>query len=58
MEFKLDATAEKTLQQIRDKDYPLQFTLDTKPTFLIGANFSSTIRTIDNYLIENQNCSA
>ena len=52
MEFKLDGTAEEALQQIKDKDYPLQFTLDDKKTYLIGVNFSKETRTIDKYLIE------
>jgi hypothetical protein len=51
MEFKLDGTAEEALQQIRSKDYSLQFQQDEKKTFLIGVNFSRESRTIDNYLI-------
>ncbi len=52
MEFKLDGTAEEALQQIKDKDYPLQFSLDDKKTFLVGVNFSMDTRTIDKYVIE------
>ncbi len=52
MEFKLDGTAEEALQQIKDKDYPLQFELDDKKTFLVGVNFSMDTRTIDKYVIE------
>ena len=52
MEFKLDGTAEEALQQIHDKDYPLQFSLDDKQTWLIGVNFSHDTRTIDKYIIE------
>ena len=51
MEFKLDGTAEEALQQIKAKDYPLQFTLDDKKTWLIGVNFSKETRTIDKYVI-------
>ena len=51
MEFKLDGTAEEALQQIKDKDYPLQFALDDKVTYLIGVNFSKETRTIDKYVI-------
>ena len=52
MEFKFDGTAEEALRQIHGKDYPLQFTLDDKKTFLIGVNFSSDTRTIEKYVIE------
>lgn len=52
MEFKLDGTAEEALQQIKDKDYPLQFTLDDKKTWLMGINFSKETRTIERYVIE------
>ena len=51
MEFKLDGTAEDALQQIKSKDYPLQFQLDEKKTFLVGVNFSHATRTIERYLI-------
>ncbi len=52
MEFKLDGTAEEALKQIHEKDYPLQFSLDDKKTFLVGVNFSMETRTIDKYVIE------
>ena len=52
MEFKLDGTAEEALQQIKNKDYPLQFTLDDKQTFLVGVNFSKKTRTIERWVIE------
>lgn len=51
MEFKLDGTAEEALEQIRQKDYPLQFRPDEKKTFLVGVNFSHATRTIERYLI-------
>ena len=52
MEFKLDGTAEEALQQIKDKDYPLQFQQDDRQTFIIGVNFSKETRTIDKWIIE------
>lgn len=52
MEFKLDGTAEEALQQIKDKDYPLQFQLDDKKTFLVGINFTKETRTIEKWVIE------
>ena len=59
MEFKLDGTAEEALQQIKDKNYQLQFfgdALSTKKdqgkTYIIGVNFSKETRTIDKWLVE------
>lgn len=51
MEFKLDGTAEEALEQIKSKDYPLQFQFDDKQTFLMGVNFSRESRTIERYVI-------
>ena len=62
MEFKLDGTAEEALQQIKDKNYQLQFFGDSlahsdshgdsKNTYIIGVNFSKETRTIDKWVIE------
>ena len=52
MEFKLDGTAEEALQQIKDKDYPLQFQQDDRQTFIIGVNFSKETHTIDKWVME------
>ncbi len=59
MEFKLDGTAEEALQQIKDKNYQLQFfgdALTTKKdqgkTYIIGVNFSKETRTVDRWVIE------
>ena len=52
MEFKLDGTAEEALQQIKDKDYPLQFQQDDRQTYIIGVNFSKETRTIDKWVME------
>ena len=62
MEFKLDGTAEEALQQIKDKNYQLQFFADSlahvdgqggaKHTYIIGVNFSKETRTIDKWLVE------
>jgi hypothetical protein len=54
MEFKLDGTAEDALQQIREKDYPLPFSMDNKTIFLIGINFSNDTRNIEKYVIETK----
>ena len=59
MEFKLDGTAEEALQQIKDKNYQLQFfgdalttNKDQGKTYIIGVNFSKETRTIDRWVIE------
>ena len=52
MEFKLDGTAEEALEQIESKDYPLQFQMDGKKTYLAGVNFSRETRTIERYLVK------
>ena len=62
MEFKLDGTAEEALQQIKDKNYQLQFFGDSlahvdgqggaKHTYIVGVNFSKETRTIDKWLVE------
>ena len=61
MEFKLDGTAEEALQQIKDKNYQLQFFGDSlttsngwggAKTYIIGVNFSKETRTIDKWIIE------
>ena len=61
MEFKLDGTAEEALQQIKDKNYQLQFFGDSlttsngwggAKTYIVGVNFSKDTRTIDKWIIE------
>ena len=52
IEFKLDGTAEEALQQIKDKQYTLQYELDSKKTFMIGMNFDSETRTIEKWVME------
>jgi len=50
-EFKLDDSAEEALKQINDKEYYQRYALDGKPMTLIGVNFSTKIRTADNWNI-------
>lgn len=52
IEIKIDGTKEKALQQIKDKDYALQFRNDEREVFIIGMNFSSELRRIEGFLIE------
>jgi hypothetical protein len=51
-EFKLNKTAELALSQIKEMGYADRFTSSIKEIYLIGANFSSSARNIDDYIIE------
>ncbi|MEM7535599.1 MAG: PD-(D/E)XK nuclease domain-containing protein, partial [Chloroflexota bacterium] len=51
-EFKLDKTAQDALNQIHQKKYYQKYLLDKKPITLIGANFSSTEKTVDEWICE------
>lgn len=53
-EFKYNGSAEEALMQIREKDYAGRFKMSDKQIILIGANFSSTSRGLDSWLIERQ----
>lgn len=52
MEFKLDGTAEEALSQINEKHYALPFEADGRTLFKIGANFSTTTRNIEKWIVE------
>ena len=52
-EFKLDATAREALDQIKSKQYALQFKGDPRKVFEIGVNFSSDRRTIGEWKISS-----
>lgn len=51
-EFKYNSTAEAALNQIKDKNYSLPFSLGRKKTFLVGVNFSHETRNVDGYIVE------
>ncbi|MDE6787000.1 MAG: ATP-binding protein, partial [Muribaculaceae bacterium] len=51
-EFKIDSSAEDALAQIYEKGYAIPFESDSRTVFLIGANFSTTMRTLDDWIIE------
>lgn len=53
IELKLNGTAEEALEQIERKNYALPFTLDSRKQILIGANFSTATRTIDNWITKS-----
>ena len=52
IEIKLNGTAEEAIQQIKDKKYAEPYKLDSRKKTLIGVNFSTEKRTIDNWVIE------
>ncbi|MDE6380608.1 MAG: PD-(D/E)XK nuclease domain-containing protein, partial [Muribaculaceae bacterium] len=51
-EFKIDSTPEEALAQIYEKGYAIPFESDSRTVFLIGANFSTSTRTLDNWIIK------
>lgn len=51
-EFKIDGTAEEALQQIHEKRYYVPFGADARTVILIGANFLTSTRTLDSWIIE------
>lgn len=55
IELKIDASAEEALQQIKEKQYALPYLHDPRITFLIGINFSTSQRRINDYKIETTN---
>ncbi len=52
LEFKLDKSAEKAMQQIKDKNYPQAFKHRGKRIVLIGVNFDSVSGQIENWISE------
>lgn len=54
LEFKIDSTPEEALQQINEKEYALQFELDHRKLFKIGANFDTKKRRLENWIIEQE----
>ncbi len=51
-EFKYNGSAEAALKQIYDRDYPGKFRLDSRTLYLIGANFSTDERGLENWIIK------
>jgi len=54
IEFKHDGSAEEALKQINDKDYAKPFALDDRKLYKIGINFSSELRSINEWKIEER----
>jgi hypothetical protein len=51
-EFKLDGTADAALAQIKAKKYAAPFLAEQKAIYLVGVNFVSAQKKIDNILVE------
>ncbi|MFA5880040.1 MAG: AAA family ATPase, partial [Candidatus Margulisiibacteriota bacterium] len=51
-EFKLDNTKEAALAQIKEKKYYEKYLGSGKKIYLIGVNFSTTKRNVDDYVVE------
>ena len=51
-EFKYNRSAREALAQIRQRDYAGRHAMSGKRVFLIGANFSSAARGLDEWIIE------
>ena len=54
-EFKIDATAESALKQIHKRDYAQPFLVQNKNIYLIGVNFVTADKKINNILVEKWN---
>lgn len=50
-EFKVDKSAQEALEQINSKQYALKYSLDQRPLYKIGVNFSTTTRTPNEWII-------
>lgn len=53
-EFKINGDAVQALRQIHEKRYHACYYADTRIKFLIGANFSTSTRTIENWIIATE----
>lgn len=51
-EFKVDSTAREAMKQIREKEYWIKYLGTGKTIYLVGANFSTRLRRLDGYLID------
>lgn len=52
MELKVDATAQEALDQIKEKQYTLPYSADSKKIVMVGISFSSQTRTIADWIVE------
>ncbi len=54
IELKLDGSAEEALRQIDDNGYAAPFAMDPRKLYKIGVNFSSSTRSIEEYIIREE----
>lgn len=54
LEFKLDKTAQVAMGQIKNRDYAGAFRDDQRPKVLVGINFSSALKSVDDWAMEVQ----
>jgi hypothetical protein len=52
LEFKLDKTAQAAMAQIKTRDYAGAFRDDPRPKVLVGINFSSELKSVDDWVME------
>lgn len=51
-EFKINGSAEEAMAQIHEKRYYAPFETDSRTIILIGANFLTSTRNLDHWIIE------
>ena len=54
LEFKIDQSAQKAIDQIKERNYAQKYKDDKRPVSLLGINFDTDKKMIDDYIIELQ----
>ncbi len=54
LEFKIDQSAQKAIEQIKEKNYAQKYKDDKRPISLLGINFDTDKKMIDDYIIERR----
>jgi len=52
VEFKINQSAKKAIKQIKEKKYALKYANNKRPISLLGINFDTEKKTIEDYLLE------
>ncbi len=52
LEFKLDKSADEALKQIKERGYADKYAADSRPKVLVGINFSSQQKTVNDWTME------
>jgi len=55
LELKYNKSAEKAIEQIKEKNYAVAFVSDPRPVYAVGLNFTSNCHTLDSWTIEKLN---